>query len=82
MANFDSHRLSGLTRGVRVFECATCGFDYFESDVVYRNGVLQCTVAGPKSKPCFDEIGYKERVNTRPVVRYIPTDGGRYRYPG
>ena len=68
-------------KGLRTRLCSRCGFPYREDELVYRNGVLVCTIAGGKSSPCFDEPGYKEDVYESPLDLGPKPDSGQPPWP-
>jgi hypothetical protein len=53
-------------QGIRTFNCHLCGFGYRENELVIRNGLRVCKVAGTKARPCFDEPGFDEVVSVEP----------------
>jgi len=49
-------------------ECARCGYGYRPEEMVYRNGLLLCTIAGDYKKfPCDDLDGVSEAVSRMPA---------------
>jgi hypothetical protein len=64
--------------GIRQAYCTRCGFLYYENELTYRNGKLLCTVSTPKTSACYDDKGYKERVNTHPLDLGLKPDSHGY----
>ncbi len=60
--------------GTVYVECSTCGYHYPQNSVLLRNGVVQCTIAGVKEKPCLDKEGFREVVQTDPYELEIDPD--------
>jgi len=44
-------------RGMRKYICGSCGFQYWEDQVVVQNGLVRCE--GPETNNCVDQPGYR-----------------------
>ncbi len=64
--------------GIRRLTCDICDSVYPVSELVHRNGTLVCTTTRWRTKPCFDETGFKETVTTSPLRLGPRPDVGRF----